>query len=252
MRKYRLLQIFLLCLFCASLQAISQVLPPEKASEVAKINSLSRTSKSDTARISAQIRIAEIYASSKIIDSSMIALDNALKLFHNAIKRPTNRSLSEYLHNQHLNILLKKGESLRRLGRVADATSTLQECLDIAEKTNNQRAKAWAIQLLGEVYDFVGNYDQALVFFLNSLELFEQIPDSIGIGKCLNSIGTIYDYQGDLDNGLKYYTKSLEVHQSIGDKKGVAERYNNIGVIYYFKGDNEKSLDYYQPCVQSY
>jgi serine phosphatase RsbU (regulator of sigma subunit) len=59
----------------------------------------------------------------------------------------------------------------------------------------------------------------------------KEIGDKQGIASSYNNIGIIYDYKGDYKEALKNYFASLKIKEEIGDKQGMASSNINIGEV---------------------
>lgn len=102
---------------------------------------------------------------------------------------------------------------------------------------------------LGSKYDDVGNSIQALIFYKNSLNIYQSIEESQKIGDCYNSIGTIYYFKGDYLKTLFFFEQSLGSHKKAKNKKGVAGILNNIGAVHYSLGNYPKAVESYRQAV---
>ena len=115
-------------------------------------------------------------------------------------------------------------------------------------------ALAEALNNIGYILDNKGEIQEALEYYFQSLEIFEELgklPDEAvaesgkkGVAACLNNIGAIYEDQGDIEKALEHYFKSLKIREQLGWKLGVAICYNNIGMTYRSQGDLEMALEY--------
>ena len=102
-----------------------------------------------------------------------------------------------------------------------------------------------AKDLLGNTYQHMGNYDEAMEIYISALKQAEDLGDKSGIGNMLNSIGVIKGIENELDSALDYFTRSLAIREELGDKSGMGTSLMNIGLVYANKGDYNKALDYY-------
>jgi class 3 adenylate cyclase len=59
----------------------------------------------------------------------------------------------------------------------------------------------------------------------------------------LGHIGNIYYKQGDYIKALDYFIQSLEINEQIGNQSGIAKSFSDIGSIYYEQGDYLKALN---------
>lgn len=108
---------------------------------------------------------------------------------------------------------------------------------------------AGAISNKGYLYDEQGDFLKALEFYHQSLKLYEDINDKIGIGTSFNNLGVLYSVIGDTVKALEYHDMSLKAKLETGDLEGVAMSYNNIGTIYENRQNPFKALDYYEKSL---
>ncbi|PSB09092.1 hypothetical protein C7B62_14390 [Pleurocapsa sp. CCALA 161] len=75
---------------------------------------------------------------------------------------------------------------------------------------------------LGNAYEFLGAYQQAISYFQKSLEIAREIGDRDGISTSLVNLGNAYNF-------LEEYQQSLEIKKQIGDRRGEASTWFNLG-----------------------
>ena len=157
--------------------------------------------------------------------------------------------------------------------------------LELAGILNNPDAESKALFNLGEANFYLLNYDEAIDFYLLSLEMEKPKSNDTVISKILFSIGFSYyrnveynsakDYmfksakiekeanrdlqlaqrylylgnifhsQGDYQSALIYLNKSLVIEKNKNNKLNIADLYNSIGVVFFDLGSYEKALGYY-------
>merc|ERR1719198_1009986 len=81
-----------------------------------------------------------------------------------------------------------------------------------------------------------------------------------GIADSLHNIGIVYDYKGDYDEALLYYQKSLKIFYRVfgvdenqvetQGNSSIAQSLLNIGIVYKDKGDDDEALVYYQKSLK--
>ncbi|HEY9874919.1 MAG TPA: CHAT domain-containing protein, partial [Candidatus Obscuribacterales bacterium] len=96
---------------------------------------------------------------------------------------------------------------------------------------------------IGLVYSELGQHEQALQFYQQSLAIRREIDDKAGIGKSLHNIGLAYDEMGQNSKALELYQQALSVRREIRDKAGEATTLNNIGFIYNEIGQYPKAIE---------
>ncbi len=129
------------------------------------------------------------------------------------------------------------------------ALSTGRQALDLAQSLPYSQGEATALKNIGVVYQYQGNYPQALEHYLKSLTIFEKLKNEAGIANVLNNIGIVYRSQGNYDEALKYYERVRKIDEKNNDKTGVASVLNNLGNIYYQRNDYAKARELYSKSL---
>ncbi|SVD82625.1 uncharacterized protein METZ01_LOCUS435479, partial [marine metagenome] len=101
-------------------------------------------------------------------------------------------------------------------------------------------ARVW----YGRTYYSIGDYENAMTIYKESLKLAEGINDEHGISLSLIGIGNIHNSIGEYNTALDYYERSLNMKEKIGDNIGKVWAFNNIGNVHADKGDYKMALDY--------
>ncbi|MBN8589064.1 MAG: tetratricopeptide repeat protein [Rhodothermia bacterium] len=121
----------------------------------------------------------------------------------------------------------------------------LLQCQQIGDR----QGEGVTLNNISQIYDAKGNYDTALRYLQQSLDISQQIGDRHGEGVTLNNISQIYQVRGDYDTALRYLQQSLDISQQIGDRKGEGTTLNNISQIYDAKGDYDTALRYLRQAL---
>ncbi|CAF1490816.1 unnamed protein product [Rotaria sp. Silwood1] len=100
-----------------------------------------------------------------------------------------------------------------------------------------------------------GNYDEALKFYQQSLEIRQNIlsqnhPD---LADTYTSIGLLHDNMGEYSKALDFYQKSLHIWKNIipSNHSKLASIYNNIATIYMTIKEYSKALEYYEHSLKN-
>jgi tetratricopeptide (TPR) repeat protein len=120
----------------------------------------------------------------------------------------------------------------------------------VLEKNINAKINSNALNHLGTFSLAVGDYNNALDYFEESLKIKYQIEDYQELGIVLVNISVIYIYKNDYDTALKYLDKSLLITKEIDDPKIEASILDKKGVIYTSRGDNESALKYLERSLK--
>jgi CHAT domain-containing protein/Tfp pilus assembly protein PilF len=115
----------------------------------------------------------------------------------------------------------------------------------VFEITNNYQRRTKALEYIGDIYDYLGQYDTAITIYKRSLEISKANNYDYGISYDLVGIGLLYSRFSDYGRALEYYEKGLELRLKMGDERSIAGAYNNIGTIYYYTGEYGESANYF-------
>jgi predicted ATPase/class 3 adenylate cyclase len=88
-----------------------------------------------------------------------------------------------------------------------------------------------------------GDYFQATELHQQSLALFRELGDKLGIGREMDVLGEIAKQQGDYSLSVKLHQESLALRYEIEDKEGVAVSLGHLGIIARDYGENQSAHD---------
>jgi tetratricopeptide (TPR) repeat protein len=82
-----------------------------------------------------------------------------------------------------------------------------------------------------------GDYASARAYHEESLVIFREIGDRLGIAGSLGNLGNVARMQGDYVSARTYHEEGLVVFREIGDRLGIAGSLINLGSVAYILGD---------------
>lgn len=119
----------------------------------------------------------------------------------------------------------------------------------LSEKINNKKFIAYSLLRVGAVYDYKSIWDTALVNYLNSLKIFDELKDKSGMASCYQNIGVMYYYQVNFDKALEFYNKALALRQATNEFNYIAKLYNNLGNVYRRQKKYPEALEIYRKSL---
>ncbi|MFX0090321.1 MAG: tetratricopeptide repeat protein [Candidatus Hodarchaeota archaeon] len=140
-----------------------------------------------------------------------------------------------------------KGDYEQALEYILSSLALRKELNNNPEITNsllelkNNLESGVCLNMLGVIYWYQGNLDNALDYYQQSLEMVEKIGNKLLITRALNNIGEVYKIKGELDLALEYHQKNLTVFEELKNKQDTINCLTNIGIIHYEKGDLDQS-----------
>lgn len=126
----------------------------------------------------------------------------------------------------------------------------LMEALQAAEMINDQL-------LLGKIYNIAGHlknnlkeYNPALEFFDQSLELFYKSNNDSMAAAVYNNIAISYKALGNYDLAIENYFKAVDINTSSGNYNWLATNYYNIAYDYLQNADTVNGLNYLHKSIE--
>lgn len=132
------------------------------------------------------------------------------------------------------------------------ATDYYQQSIKIYRQIGDSLGVAKNFNNLGALHRNRGSFTISLEYYQKSLELRKLKNDKFGLGITYNNIGNIHYYQGNYDLAKEYYFKSLEIRKEFNSEMGMAGCYNNIGSIFIFEEDYSNGIDYFKKALSIY
>ncbi|MBI2967257.1 MAG: tetratricopeptide repeat protein [Bacteroidetes bacterium] len=108
-----------------------------------------------------------------------------------------------------------------------------------------------SIHNIGLVYDYMGNYNQAIRFYLLALKLKEASDhhDKNDLALTMNNLGLVFFYVNSFDKALEYHNKTLQIRIEKGDSNGMGSAHCNIGIVYGARGDYDNALEHFTKAL---
>jgi serine phosphatase RsbU (regulator of sigma subunit) len=129
------------------------------------------------------------------------------------------------------------------------ALKYFSQSLQISIQLNDYESIGLAYRNISGIYKEKGEFKKSVGYSFKSLTYYSKANFKEGIANELNDIGFYYNTIGDTKKAIEYYLVSLKIYEEIDDKRGISASLNNLGVIYSNLGDIKKSLDYYQKSL---
>jgi tetratricopeptide (TPR) repeat protein len=187
----------------------------------------------DTKTLSVAYRnVAKFYSESKP--------DSALKYFNKSIilsRKLNNDSL--IFENQY-----SMSDIYLKIGKHDVCFKTLDSCEIILKRFACDECSIRVSSLLGGVHFTVGNYDEALAYYLKSLVYYQENKLENQEARLLYNIGNIYYSQKEYEAAKNNYQRSLEIREKINDIKGTYYVFNGLGTIYRIQEKYDTALYY--------
>lgn len=107
-----------------------------------------------------------------------------------------------------------------------------QQAKDLAVKINYPKGQGYALKSIGICYNILGDYVNAIVTWKEALEIFDKNGLKQGASNMENNIGAAYYFQGDKENAQPHYLRSLQLAEEIHDTLRMGTALVNLGALY--------------------
>ncbi len=128
-------------------------------------------------------------------------------------------------------ILLRLGEIFDTIGDYNQADLRFHAALAVAEAQGDQRLQAQCQIALGDLGRKQSRYDEAATYFTAAQQVAEQMGDQAGVAKALVCTGTLALYQGNYGAAQTFYTQSLRIRRQLDDQPNIAKVLNNMAIM---------------------
>lgn len=154
---------------------------------------------------------------------------------------------------QENSLQTEEAAALFAMGLACRSMTELKRCYDHAydsfklyEQLGNNSGVAEALNLIGVVYFYYAQYEQALEYFLNSLFHLKGLDEYLIMSRVYNNLGEVYREVGDEVQALIAFEKALRISEDYQFDMNLAVILENIGEIHLKNGNYDTSYNYYK------
>jgi signal transduction histidine kinase/CheY-like chemotaxis protein len=153
-------------------------------------------------------------------------------------------SLYAIINSPHYtdSIKLESYESITKHLLKTDRDSCRKVCregLEFSQKLNNQRFVWSFYNRIGITYYYESNFETAIEYWLQALEIAEESDDVFTISQSINNIAVIYDLTNNYKKAIEFYQKAINLKKKDKETKliSIAMAEINIAILYGKLGD---------------
>jgi len=100
----------------------------------------------------------------------------------------------------------------------------------------NESNQGMCLNNIGSCYFFKGDYENALTYFQQALELRERSKVAEDIVLTVHNLAETSAKMGQYDKALSYYARALDLYRGTGDKRGAAMETYSMGTLFGYQG----------------
>lgn len=164
-------------------------------------------------------------------------------------------ALQAIKHFEAINNTKKAGSVYASLGyqmkrrNLPKAFEYMQKGLKKLKASDDLQALSAAYNNYGVLHEMDNNIDSALFFYNQSLNIVNQLKDSIGIPYSLNNIAGAYVIIEQFDKALPYYDLAYTIRQKREDRNGLAENNTYYGDFYFKQQKYKDAVPFYRRAI---
>jgi tetratricopeptide (TPR) repeat protein len=145
--------------------------------------------------------------------------------------------------------LIQIGDAYKILGDYPNALIFYLKRLQMDEHENDAYKRAITLNNISTVYEYENDYERSLVYILQA----EKIIDSNNIDELKNliyqNLCDIYEKQGNITQAFLYGKKSLMAAEQTADTSSIGKSYNNLANVFFKNNENDSALFYYRKAL---
>lgn len=121
------------------------------------------------------------------------------------------------------------------------AEKMLWEAVTLGQRLHFKAGEANAWNGLGVLEEDRGNFQRAISYYEQSLNLRSELGNPLAIAKSYSNIGKSYGNLGDYSNAFKYLRQCLNICEQLNNKEAIARAAYGLGVLQQEMGLYEKA-----------
>jgi tetratricopeptide (TPR) repeat protein len=139
------------------------------------------------------------------------------------------------------------------LAQYDQAMARLQKSIKVNRTSQAQQELALALDMLGRIAYWQGEFSHAKEHIQESLAIYRQIGDKVGTAQTLNTLANVIcELEADYDQAELLFEESLTISRQIGDQFGIARALINLGASAQECGNYTEAQRLYQESLGIY
>ena len=167
--------------------------------------------------------------------------DTADGWFENAIKFGTQRKIYDIVNKAYLNRSINyfgQGDYQKALEQSFNALESFHQSGDTI-------GEAHASYNIANAFNRLERYNEAKKYYYKAEKTYLNLTPKWSLANVYNALGTVYNFNEEYDSAIYYFNQSIDIKVSGGAEVYCASEYNNLASIYEIQGDINKSKNYY-------
>ena len=146
--------------------------------------------------------------------------------------------------------IIRNGTISEKKGNYEMALNYYNEALELAKEANYRKQIYKCYLKIGQIKEIFGKYSGALENYLDALKISEMLDNSIYKANLFLIIGHVYYKWHKYEKAITYYEKSVSINEEYKKNEGIATGLGSIGTVYFQWGKNQKAFEYFQKALK--
>jgi len=134
----------------------------------------------------------------------------------------------------------------------SDSIRCLEQIISLAEETGSQEWISYALNSSAEILKNKGEYDAAIHYYKNALEIDRELDDPEAIANELHNIASIYYNQENYSKALNFFKQALQIDKELNILSNQANRQWWIGSVFSKINKTQNALTYLKKALHLY
>jgi tetratricopeptide (TPR) repeat protein len=164
--------------------------------------------------------------------------ENLISLYEKIIEKGNPESTAKALVGMtglKISSLINLEVKYMQTSSVPEAKQSITTAMNIFENLGDEKGRGRCLATLGQICEIDNDYEEAEKLYRESLQIAESVRDFVAIGASLNDLANLHQVQGNLDRFWYYAEKALRALRSLEHKRGVMILLSNIGMAHHFE-----------------
>jgi signal transduction histidine kinase len=161
---------------------------------------------------------------------------------------PKTKSLTD-----SVKIFIGIGKTFNTKGEYTSASQYLYDALRMSERLGNDTLQGKILRELGILQFNLGNADESINMYKQSLDYSQKIMDSVSMAIVANNIGNAYmTIKNDFLSAIPYFEQCIEIGQKIGYSSAARVAGINLAMIYNEIDEPDKAIQAAEKLIELY
>jgi predicted ATPase/class 3 adenylate cyclase len=132
------------------------------------------------------------------------------------------------------------------------ANDVHDESLALYQEIGDKLGIARQLDVLGEIHWIKGSPQTAIALHMESIALHREIDNPEGVATALEHLGVLARDHGDYQKAREYLEESLEIYRQLGNVLYTASSLNNLGLIAYLLCEYKQANSFFEEALSFY